>query len=140
MDILSAEQINGCLIELGAQLVSFVGARDVAHGDFDAADYRLDIDCWRRGKRAHVARTRRALPFLLSLLGAFRRGLSDLFLNGIYDGIGILPGGKNNLQFVPQPLSGSRKIKVMAFNRKTIREGHAPSGRVASVGPVAGLE
>ena len=50
MDILSAKQINGRLIEFGAQLVALIGARDVTHGDFDAADDRLDIDGRRRRK------------------------------------------------------------------------------------------
>ena len=74
------------------------------------------------------------------MLGAFRRGLGNLFLNRIDDGIGILPGGKDHLQFVPEPLAGRRKIKVMAFDCKTICEGHAASGRVSGVGPVAGFE
>jgi hypothetical protein len=41
---LLAEQIHGRLIELGAQLVALVGARDVAHGDLDAANDRLHVD------------------------------------------------------------------------------------------------
>src|SRR6266699_5853723 len=102
MDILPAEQSNGSLIELGAQLVAFVGARDVTNGNLDAADHRLDVDRGRRGKGAHVPRTRRAFPFLLGLLSALSGSFGNFFLYRINDGIGILSRGKHKLQFIPE--------------------------------------
>src|SRR5260370_40490172 len=107
MDILPAEQINSSLIELGAQLVAFVGARDVSYGDLDAADDRLDVDRGRRGEGAHVARMRRAFPFLLGLLSALSGSFGNFFLYRINDGIGILSRGKHDLQLIPEPLPGS---------------------------------
>src|SRR5260370_16756987 len=111
--------MNSRLIELGAQLVAFVGARDVANGNLDAADDRLDVDRGRRGKGAHVPRTRRAFPFLLGLLSALSGSLRNFFLYRINDGIGILSRGKHELQFIPHPLPATAKIKLVTFHSKT---------------------
>ena len=64
---LRTEKIHGRLIELGAQLIAFAGARDVANGDLDAADDRLYVDGRRSRQRTHLARTRRVLPLLLEI-------------------------------------------------------------------------
>src|SRR2546429_9033391 len=54
--------------------------------------------------------------------------------------IGVLPGGENQLQFIPKPLAGRGEIEVVAFNGETVGEGNAPSGGMPGIGPVAGFE
>src|SRR5260370_38797685 len=65
--VFPTQQIDGGLIELGAQLVPFVGARDVAHGDLDATDNRLYV--YGRQSPPHVSPsvTARSLPPRLRL-------------------------------------------------------------------------
>src|SRR2546429_1201706 len=49
-------------------------------------------------------------------------------LNLPHHRIGVLPGGENQLQFIPKPLAGRGEIEVVAFNGETVGEGNAPSG------------
>src|SRR5260370_4541634 len=80
------------------------------------------------------------LRFLLSLFRGLRRCFSNLFLSRVDNGIRIQPRRKHNLQFIPEPLPGGRKIEVVAFDGKTIREGYAAAGRMAGIGPVPRFE
>src|SRR5260370_13841612 len=114
-----------------------VGAGVGPNGILDGAAGRLEIDRGRRGKGAHVPRTRRAFPFLLGLLSALSGSLRNFFLYRINDGIGILSRGKHELQFIPEPLAGSGKIEVVTFDCKTIRKRDATPRRMPGIGPVA---
>src|SRR5271154_339518 len=105
------QQVDRRLVQLGAQLVSLVGPRDVPHRDLDPADHRLHIDGRRRRHGALLARVSRRLPFLFGLLCALGRRLQHLLLDRRHDRIRILPRRQDHLQLIPEPLPGGGKIK-----------------------------
>src|SRR6201999_1093036 len=63
-----------------------------------------------------------------------------LFGDCIDNRLGIASDRHYQLQLIPKPLSGSREIEVVPFNRETVGESHASTGRMAGVAPIAGLE
>src|SRR5215813_13225225 len=54
--VLLADQVHSCLIQLGAHLMTLVGARDVTDGDLDAAAYGFYIDSRKRPQKARISR------------------------------------------------------------------------------------
>src|SRR5260370_13807135 len=89
---------------------------------------------------ADVGGSRRALPFVLRLLCGRFCSFGNFFLYRVDDGIRIPPRGKHYLQLIPKPMTRGGKIEIMAFYGKTVRECDAPSGGMASVGPIAGFQ
>src|SRR6516165_12219145 len=63
-----------------------------------------------------------------------------MFTCSPFSDIRILSRRQDHLQFVPEPLAGSRKIKIVAFDGVAVGEGHAPASRMTRSGPVAGLQ
>ena len=45
-----------------------------------------------------------------------------------------------DVQFVPQPLSGSGEVEVVSFDGEAIDERHFSSGGMAGIAPVAGFQ
>src|SRR4030095_11029097 len=70
----------------------------------------------------------------------FLSGLEDASLDRFDHGVRIFAGGENNLKFVPQPLTGSGEIEVVALDGVAVSEGDAAAGGMAGISPVASLE
>src|ERR1039457_3762127 len=61
-------------------------------------------------------------------------------LDLLHQQIGILRLRELHLEFIPQPLPGSRKIKVMSLNGKAVHERDFATRGMPGVRPVAGFE
>ena len=96
-----AEEFDGGLVELGTQLVSLIGLRDVADGKLDATEDRFDVDGRLRTEGTDVATACGAFPFLRGGFRAVLRSLEDTLLDCFDHWIRIFAGGKYYLQFIP---------------------------------------
>src|SRR5499433_369911 len=138
--VLLADQVHSCLIQLGAHLITLVGARDVTDGDLDAAAYGFYIDSRGGRQSTHLPGMRGMLPFLFGLIRAFCGRFLHGLLNGLHYRVRILARAQNQCKFIPKPLSCSGKIEVVAFDGKIIGEGNSATGRMPGVSPVAGFK
>src|ERR1700676_3783546 len=139
-NIPAAEQLDDLIVEFGSLLGTFVRARDVTHQDFEARVGRANADrgpCRKRPSPVEISQTR---PLLFGKMRVCFGFLSHNFLNLFHDRVGILIGGKRDLQLIPEPLARRRKIEVMAFNRVAIDESYAAAGGMAGFVPVASFE
>src|SRR5215469_7576999 len=137
---LAAEEFDRGLIELRTQLVALRRAGNVAHGNFDSTDNRLQADGRLGREAAQLAGIPRVAPLVFGDLCALASHFSYLPVDRIDQRIGVLSRRQNHPQFVPEPLTACREIEEMAFDRVTVGEGDATSGRMAGIGPIAGLE
>src|SRR5215470_1053082 len=85
-------------------------------------------------------RARRVLPFPLCLLCAVLSRFEHLLLNRFYKRKRVASFGNRDLQLIPEPLTGSREVKVVSLNRVAVRERHAAARRMAGIGPISSFE
>src|SRR5208337_5552281 len=83
---------------------------------------------------------RDAQPFLFRECRIRPRLLSHELQHGIRQVIRILASRNEDVQLVPQPLSGRRKVKVVSFNGEAVYERYLASGWMACVIPVSRLQ
>lgn len=103
---MGAKDCYGSLVKFGAELVTFVGASDVANAEFNATDDGFNADGRIGRDAAHLRGICCAAPFFFSLLRAFVGGFDNFFVDGVDHGIRILSAGQYNLQLIPEPLTG----------------------------------
>src|SRR5271167_952340 len=83
---------------------------------------------------------RDAQPFLFRECRIRPGLLSHELQHGIRQVIRILASRNENVQLVPQPLSGSRKVEVVPFDGEAVDERYLASGWMAGIIPVARLQ
>src|SRR5271166_216152 len=83
---------------------------------------------------------RDAQPFCFRECRVLPRLLSHKLQYGIRQVIRILASRNENVQLVPQPLSGRRKVEVVPFDGEAVDERDLATGWMASIVPVSRLQ
>src|SRR5689334_25206467 len=80
------------------------------------------------------------LPLRLSRSRVSGRLLFHQLLNAVDHRVGILARRDQQLQLIPHPLSRSREVEEVSFNREAIYKRHSTTRGMTGVRPIAGLE
>src|SRR5258706_3146176 len=134
----SAQQSHNLLVQLRACYITLVGAGDIPDLHLHSRRGRPQMNHRGRGQRFPIPCG--LLPFFLGLRSACPCLFLHQSLDRLHQRIRILPLPNLDLQFVPQPLSGRRKIKIVSLDRKAVHECDFASRRVPGISPVAGFK